>query len=153
MRSIERSGRSRNNFATLKVKRTDRIVHGPAIRNDDSPGHLSSIYFEKCVRQVSNENLVHKWIPTYRLAGTNRSHYAARSSPILMARRKSDRFATCASNSRFHARSQIVLIFRDPSASRNDVLSLILLLDKYRFFTIFFLFSFRYLFDKITKAA
>lgn len=78
-----------------------------------------------------------KWILTYRLAGTNRSHYAARSSPILMARRKSDRFATCASNTRFHARFQIMLIFPDP---RNDVLSLILLLDKYPFFTILFLF-------------
>ena len=50
------------------------------------------------------------------LAGTNRSHYAARSSPILMARRKSDRFATCASNTRFHARFQIVLIFPDPAS-------------------------------------
>lgn len=53
-----------------------------------------------------------KWIPAYLLAGTNRSHYAARSSLILMARCKSDRFATCASNSHFHARSQIALIFR-----------------------------------------
>lgn len=89
-----------------------------------------------------------KWIPTYRLAGTNRSHYAARSSPILMARRKSDRFATCASNTRFHARFQIMLIF---SASCNDVLSLILLLDKYPFFTILFLFFSLFLYTFLIK--
>lgn len=37
--------------------------------------------------------------------------YARRSILILMDRHKTDRFATCASSNRFHACSQMVMIF------------------------------------------